>query len=67
MIGFADELLIFKSKRILLNVFIRGTILSLLTSIGYGFFQQFIDLPFFFAGIIFRGTIDIIITYKNHN
>ena len=63
MIGFAGELVIFKSKRNLLNAFIRGAILGLFTSAGFGFFQQFIDLPFFFAGIIFGGTIDIIATY----
>jgi hypothetical protein len=63
MIGFASELVIIKSKRNLLNAFIRGAILGLIVSAGFGFFQQFIDLPFFFAGAVFGGTIDIIATF----
>ena len=67
MIGFAGELVIFKSKKNLLNAFVRGAILGLFTSAGFGFFQQFVDLPFFFASIIFGGTIDIIATYFSSN
>ncbi|MCF2138771.1 MAG: hypothetical protein K9W44_01785 [Candidatus Lokiarchaeota archaeon] len=63
LIGFVGDLVIIKSKRNLLNSFIRGAIFGLITSVGYGFFQQFIDLPFFFAGLVFGGTIDVIATY----
>ena len=67
MIGFAGELVIFKSKRNLLNAFIRGAILGLFTSAGFAFFQQFIDLPFFFAGMIFGGITDIVATYLSRS
>ncbi len=63
IIGFAGELIIIKSKRSLFNAFLRGAILGLISSVGYGFFQQFIDVPFFLAGFIFGGTIDTIATF----
>ncbi|MHA1718730.1 MAG: hypothetical protein ACTSXK_04330 [Promethearchaeota archaeon] len=35
----------------------------MISSVGYGFFQQFIDVPFLLAGFIFGGTIDTIATF----
>ncbi|QEE17416.1 hypothetical protein DSAG12_03253 [Promethearchaeum syntrophicum] len=67
MIGFAGELVIFKSKRNLFNAFLRGAILGLFTSAGFAFFQQFIDLTFFLTGIIFGGIIDIIATFVSRD
>ena len=63
MIGFAGELVIFKSRKNLINAFIRGAILGLIVSVGYAFFQQFIDIPFLFAGIMFGGVNDITATF----
>ena len=40
--------------------YLLSSILGLIASLGYGFFQQFFYFPFFFAGKIFGGAIELL-------
>jgi hypothetical protein len=62
LIGFAEELKIYKEKDNMINSIIRGLLLGLIVSIGFAFFNVYINLPFFFMGMVFGILIDLIAT-----
>lgn len=62
LVGFAEELKIYKEKDNIINSIIRGAILGIIVSSGFAFFNVYVNLLFFIMGIIFGIGNDVIST-----
>jgi hypothetical protein len=67
LIGFAGEWKILKHKNYIGNIVLRGAIIGGLVSVGFAFFQQFMDFPFFIAGFGFGVFNDLVTSYSIKN
>ncbi|MHA1270958.1 MAG: hypothetical protein ACTSPY_14285 [Candidatus Helarchaeota archaeon] len=63
LIGFAEELKLIKNKNDTFNSIIRGAILGIFVSVGFGLLQAYTNINFFIMGIIF-GLLNDLITTK---
>lgn len=60
MIGLAGGLNIMRPAQMKLNPYVRGAVLGLLVSFAFYVSTNFIDMPGFFAGIVYGVIIDVI-------
>ena len=62
-IGLAGDITLVREKDDTLNICIRGALIGGFISVGFAFFQQFIDVPFFLSGFGF-GLINDLVSSK---
>ena len=63
LIGLAGEISLWKSEKNLVNAVLRGALLGVFVSLGFGLCQQFSQPTFIGAGAMFGALTDLIATW----
>ena len=62
LIGLAGGIKLYKNENNLVNSIIRGALIGAFVSVSFSFLSQAIELPYFFAGIVWGLVNDLITT-----